>query len=71
LEHFERLIQSAVDAVPACLGAPRLKQLVRSQAERLVPKAWTPALARNTIPSIAAPGSVSSRPAIPATGPAL
>jgi geranylgeranyl diphosphate synthase type II len=37
LPHFDLLIKQAVDAVPECPGAPMLRALVRSEAERLVP----------------------------------
>jgi geranylgeranyl diphosphate synthase, type II len=35
---FERLVQQAVDAVPACRGAAMLRALVRAESERLVPQ---------------------------------
>jgi geranylgeranyl diphosphate synthase, type II len=38
LQIFERLVASAVDAVPDCRGAPMLRALVRSEGERLVPR---------------------------------
>ncbi len=37
LQIFQRLVQSATDAVPDCRGAPMLRALVRSEGERLVP----------------------------------
>ncbi len=37
LQQFEGLVQQAIDAVPACRGAPLLRALVRAEAERLVP----------------------------------
>jgi geranylgeranyl diphosphate synthase type II len=37
LQIFQRLVQSATDAVPECRGAPMLRALVRSEGERLVP----------------------------------
>jgi geranylgeranyl diphosphate synthase type II len=37
MRHFDRLVRQAVDAVPDCPGAPMLRALVRSEAERLVP----------------------------------
>ncbi|MBK1612492.1 geranylgeranyl pyrophosphate synthase [Rubrivivax gelatinosus] len=40
VEHFERLVQGAIDAIPSCKGAGMLRQMVRLEAERLVPKAW-------------------------------
>jgi len=44
--HFDRLIARAVQAVPVCHGAARLRALVRMEAERLVPKAMSADLAR-------------------------
>lgn len=46
LLHFDRLIARAVEAVPVCRGASRLRALVRMEAERLVPKALSADLAR-------------------------
>ncbi|MCM0609595.1 MAG: polyprenyl synthetase family protein [Ideonella sp. WA131b] len=37
LAQFEGLVQAAIDAVPACRGAPFLRALVRAESERLVP----------------------------------
>jgi geranylgeranyl diphosphate synthase type II len=37
MRHFDALVREAVDAVPECRGAPMLRALVRSEAERLVP----------------------------------
>jgi geranylgeranyl diphosphate synthase type II len=39
LAQFESLVQAAIDAVPACRGAPLLRALVRAESERLVPPA--------------------------------
>jgi geranylgeranyl diphosphate synthase, type II len=39
LDHFDGLVQRAIDAVPACRGAGGLRDLVRAEAERLVPRA--------------------------------
>lgn len=39
IEHFEALIQSAVDAVPESPSGTLMRQLVRSESERLVPRA--------------------------------
>jgi geranylgeranyl diphosphate synthase type II len=44
--YFERLVQSAVDAVPDCRGASRLRDLVRGEAERLLPQSLCSELAR-------------------------
>lgn len=35
--HFDRLVVGAIEAIPECAGAGRLRTLVRHQAERLVP----------------------------------
>jgi geranylgeranyl diphosphate synthase type II len=40
IEHFDGLVAGAIAAVPACRGASRLRDLVRHEAERLVPRAW-------------------------------
>lgn len=37
--HFNQLVERAVDAVPACHGAQRLRAIVRAESERLVPAA--------------------------------
>lgn len=37
VQHFERLIACAIEAVPPCRGAGALRALVRSEADRLVP----------------------------------
>ena len=39
IEYFDRLVARAIAAVPACDGAPLLRELVRTESERLVPKA--------------------------------
>jgi geranylgeranyl diphosphate synthase type II len=46
IEHFDRLVACAVDAVPPCRGAAQLRALVHLEAERLVPKAWSERIAR-------------------------
>ena len=46
LGHFEQLVAQALHAVPECRGAGRLRTMVRSEAERLVPKAWQGELAQ-------------------------
>jgi geranylgeranyl diphosphate synthase, type II len=43
---FQCLVEDAVAAVPACRGASRLRALVRSESERLVPAALCHVLAR-------------------------
>jgi len=40
IARFDILVQRASDAVPQCRGADALRQLVRLEAERLVPRAW-------------------------------
>lgn len=40
IEHFDRLVACAVEAVPPCRGSSMLRELVRLEAERLVPRAW-------------------------------
>jgi geranylgeranyl diphosphate synthase, type II len=40
ISHFDRLVACAVEAVPPCRGASQLRALVRSEGERLVPRAW-------------------------------
>jgi len=39
LLHFDQLVGQALEAVPPCRGAAALRQLVRHEAERLVPRA--------------------------------
>jgi geranylgeranyl diphosphate synthase type II len=46
IRHFESLVQGAIDAIPACAGAPRLRALVRMESERLVPKSMCEDAAR-------------------------
>ena len=43
---FDRLVAEAIAAVPECGGAEQLRQLVRMEAERLVPKALCEELMR-------------------------
>ena len=38
IAHFNSLVQSAIDAIPACKGEAQLRALVRMEAERLIPK---------------------------------
>jgi len=40
IEHFDRLVACAIEAIPPCRGSSQLRALVRMEAERLVPKAW-------------------------------
>jgi geranylgeranyl diphosphate synthase, type II len=46
LQIFDRLVASAVAAVPDCPGAPALRALVAAEGERLVPRAMRPVPAR-------------------------
>lgn len=39
--HFRQLVEAAAQAVPPCRGASRLRAMVHSESERLVPSAWT------------------------------
>lgn len=41
MEHFERLVACAIEAIPPCRGSSQLRHLVRMEAERLVPKSWS------------------------------
>ena len=46
IAHFDQLVGCAIAAVPECLGAEPLRQLVRMEAERLVPKSMSEDLVR-------------------------
>jgi len=46
VRQFQQMVEEAVDAVPRCNGAPHLRELVRSESERLVPTAMRLDLAR-------------------------
>jgi geranylgeranyl diphosphate synthase type II len=46
VRQFQQRVEEAVEAVPSCAGAPQLRELVRSEAERLVPTAMRLDLAR-------------------------
>lgn len=39
IQHFERLVACAVEAIPPCRGAAALRALVQGEAERLIPPA--------------------------------
>ena len=43
---FQQLVAHAVEAVPDCRGAQRLRALVRAESERLVPARWCDELAQ-------------------------
>ena len=38
IAYFEKLVQSAVDSVPECASRELMRQLVRQESERLVPR---------------------------------
>jgi geranylgeranyl diphosphate synthase type II len=46
VRQFQQMVEEAVAAVPSCSGAPHLRDLVRSESERLVPTAMRLDLAR-------------------------
>ncbi len=46
VRQFQQMVEEAVAAVPRCAGAPQLRELVRSESERLVPTAMRLDLAR-------------------------
>ena len=46
IQHFDRLVACAIEAVPPCRGSAQLRQLVLMEAERLVPKSWTATVQR-------------------------
>jgi geranylgeranyl diphosphate synthase, type II len=64
IEHFDRLVACAIEAIPPCRGSSQLRALVRMEAERLVPKAWTADI-RRLAPARGVPAA-SSRPQTPA-----
>jgi geranylgeranyl diphosphate synthase type II len=49
IEHFDRLVACAIEAVPPCKGEAQLRALVRLEAERLVPRAWCEQIERMTV----------------------
>ena len=49
IAHFDQLVGRAIGAVPDCRGADALRQLVRLEAERLVPKTMSEDLVRVTV----------------------
>lgn len=63
IEHFDRLVACAAEAVPPCRGSAELRTLVRMESERLVPKAWTVNLRREaaaaSVPARGAPRRVA------------
>ena len=46
IRRFESLVASTAAAIPECGGASQLRALVRIEAERLLPKAWSEQLER-------------------------
>ena len=48
IQHFDRLVARAIDAVPPCRGEAQLRALVRMEAQRLVPKAMCDAFSKET-----------------------
>jgi geranylgeranyl diphosphate synthase type II len=61
IQHFDRLVACAIEAVPPCRGSAQLRQLVRMEAERLVPKSWSEHVLRLEQPGAVRPAA--SRPA--------
>lgn len=58
IQHFDRLIACAIEAIPPCRGALQLRALVQLESERLVPKAWCTQVERAAAPR---PGRTPSR----------
>jgi geranylgeranyl diphosphate synthase, type II len=81
IQHFDRLVACAVEAVPPCRGAMQLRRLVRLEAERLVPRDWVdralvgapashlaaPPAAPPAAPSPPSAGQAGSAARVPAT----
>jgi geranylgeranyl diphosphate synthase type II len=59
IQHFDRLVACAVEAIPPCRGAGALRALVGLEAERLVPRSWLDRAERDargrSLPGAAAP----------------
>lgn len=67
IQHFDRLVACAIEAVPPCRGASQLRQLVRMESERLVPHSWcdrVPGLERTPLPQPRR-AAVASTPSLP------
>jgi len=47
IEHFNSLVQAAIDAIPSCKGEAQLRALVRMEAERLIPKELSEAVLKD------------------------
>jgi geranylgeranyl diphosphate synthase type II len=67
IEHFDRLVACAIEAVPPCRGSAQLRQLVRAEAERLVPKAWCEQV--ESLHQGRQPKVTARRPNVPTTAP--
>jgi geranylgeranyl diphosphate synthase type II len=61
IQHFDRLIACAIEAIPPCRGALQLRTLVQMEAERLVPKAWWAHIDREAAPLPVAPARPAAR----------
>ena len=46
IQRFDQLVASTAASIPDCRGASQLRALVRVEAERLIPKAWSQELER-------------------------
>ena len=46
IQRFDQLVASTAGSIPDCRGAAQLRALVRVEAERLIPKAWSEELER-------------------------
>jgi geranylgeranyl diphosphate synthase type II len=46
IAHFDRLVEAAVQSIPDCPGAKRLRGMVALESERLVPKVWSQEILR-------------------------
>jgi geranylgeranyl diphosphate synthase type II len=46
IQRFDQLVASTAGSIPDCRGASQLRALVRVEAERLIPKAWSEELER-------------------------
>jgi len=62
IQHFDRLVACAVEAIPPCRGASQLRALVRTESERLVPKAWADELACDRLPVLDPPAGLQRAP---------
>jgi len=62
IQHFDRLVACAVEAIPPCRGASQLRGLVRMESERLVPKSWAEELACDRLPVLDLPAAARRAP---------